>query len=670
MSEKSTLTVLEAKIEALKNEVKEKQRIETALRESEEKYRLLAENSKSTSKLLETILDAIPDIIGVQDSEHRIIRYNKAGYRFLNLTEEQVHGKKCYDLIGHNNPCEICATSSVYETGQPSQIEKYVEELDCWFDARGYPITDESGEVVQVIEHLRDITREKQAEKALRESEERLRAALEANPDPVVLYDMSGGVIFFNPAFTAVFGWTLEECRGEKLDYFVPDENWPETRLMIERVTAGQSVSATATVRYAKDGTRIPVIVSAATYKDSNGNPLGSIVNLRDISEYKRLQQQLQHSQKMEAIGTLAGGIAHDFNNILAAIMGYSELALLDIESESPLETNLIEILKASDRAKDLIQQILSFSRQREYEKKPVNIAPIVKEAAKMLRATLPTTIQIDREIDPNPGLVQGDPTQIHQILMNLGANAGFALGDENGRLSIALEKTDLGPNAKSIHPDLHPGHYVQVTVSDNGPGIAKEVRDRIFEPFFTTKEDGKGTGMGLSVVHGIVKSHGGAITVNSLIGRGTSFDIYLPIVRKATEEEKNGSKTLPTGSERILYVDDEKALAEIGKQMLERLGYTVTTRRDSLDALSDFMARPSSFDLVITDMTMPNLTGFELARKILLIRPEIPIILCTGYSERISKRQALGHGIKGFLMKPLKFQDLAEKVREILDDH
>jgi len=669
MSDKTALTVLEEKIKALEKEVNEKQRIEVALRESEEKYRLLADNTKSTSALLEAILDAIPDIIGVQDHRHRIIRYNQAGYHFLNLTEEQVHGKKCYELIGEIKPCHICSTSSTFKTGQPSQVEKYVKELNRWFDARGYPIKDEDGNVVQVIEHLRDITREKQAENDLRESEERLRAALEANPDPVVLYDMKGGVIFFNPAFTSVFGWALDECKGKKLDYFVPHQNWPETLLMIEKVIAGQNITATETVRYAKDGTKIPVVVSAATYKDGNGNPLGSIVNLRDIREHRRLQQQLQHSQKMEAIGTLAGGIAHDFNNILAAIMGYCELALLDIDLDSPVSTNLDEILKASNRAKDLIQQILSFSRQREYEKKPVNIAPIAKEAAKLLRATLPTTIEIRQEIDPNPGLVHADPTQIHQVLMNLGANAGYALSDDGGVLSILLKKIDLGPDAKSIHPDLHHGRYTHVSVIDSGPGITAGVRDRIFEPFFTTKEDGKGTGMGLAVVHGIVKSHGGAITVDSSIGQGSTFHIYLPIASRADAEEKLDNKTLPTGSERILYVDDESALAEIGRQMLERLGYHVTIRRNSLNALKDFMAHPPSFDLVITDMTMPNLTGFELSRKLLRIKPEIPIILCTGYSERISRRQALSHGIKGFLMKPLKFQKLAEKIREVLDN-
>jgi PAS domain S-box-containing protein len=520
------------------------------------------------------------------------------------------------------------------------------------------------------IKALQAEVREKhRIERALRESEERFRTALEANPDPVVLYDMYGRVIFLNQAFTQVFGWTLRECRGKKLDHFVPDENWPETRMMIQLVMAGKRITNTETVRYAKDGKRIPVVISAATYKDRNGNPKGSIINLRDIREQKRLQHQLQHSQKMEAIGTLAGGIAHDFNNILAAIMGYSELALLDLQIDSPMVTNLNEILKASQRAKDLIQQILSFSRQREFEKKPVDVVPIMKEAVKLLRATLPTTIEILQNFDPDPGRIQGDPTQIHQILMNLGTNAAYALGDKSGVLSIHMQKCELNAESEAIHPDLHTGRYIKISIADNGPGIPKEMQDRIFEPFFTTKEDGKGTGMGLAVVHGIVKSHGGAITVESNVGRGTRFDIFLPAIPQVAQEENIISESLPTGSERILYVDDEQALAEIGKQMLERLGYRVTTRSNSLDALSDFISQPYRFDLVITDMTMPHLTGFELARKLLKIRPQVPIILCTGYSEQVSNLQAEAHGIKGYLMKPLQMQELAVKIREILDN-
>ena len=515
---------------------------------------------------------------------------------------------------------------------------------------------------------LQSIFQRKQAEDALRDSEERFRTALEANPDPFVLYDSDGKVIFFNPAFTRVFGWTLEEQLGKKMDQFVPEKNWPETRIMIETVLAGKSVSATETCRYTKDGKIIPVIISGAIYHDRQGNPAGSIINLRDISEQKRLQSQLQRAQRMEAIGTLAGGIAHDFNNILSAVIGYTEIALKDVEKDSLLQSNLREVLNAGERAKDLVKQILTFSRQAEQELKPVQIKHVAMEALKLLRASLPTTIEIHQTIESNSAVL-ADLTQIHQVVMNLCTNASHAMQEEGGRLEVSLADVEIDRDFAARHPGFLPGLYLQLSVKDTGHGMSPDVLNRIFDPFFTTKGKGGGTGMGLSVVHGIVKSHDGDVVVHSEPGKGTTFNIYFPAIEKEEIQEIGAVLPLPVGNERILFIDDEPTLVHIGKQILERLGYEVEARTSSLEALELFKIKSEKFDLVITDMTMPKMTGDHLAREIIKIRANIPIILCTGYSKKISEGKAEASGVRALVMKPVVAEQLATIVRQVLDE-
>ncbi len=513
-----------------------------------------------------------------------------------------------------------------------------------------------------------DITQRKQAEADLQDSEERFRTALEANPDPFVLYDMDGQVVFFNPALTRVFGWTLAEQLGQKMDQFVPEKNWPETRMMIETVLAGKSVSATETCRYTKDGKIIPVIISGAIYHDRQGNPAGSIINLRDISEQKRLQSQLQQAQRMEAIGTLAGGIAHDFNNILSAVIGYTEIALNDVEKDSLLQSNLKEVLNAGARAKDLVKQILTFSRQAEQELKPVQIKIAVNEALKLIRASLPTTIEIHQTVESNSAVL-ADLTQMHQVVMNLCTNASHAMQAAGGTLRVSLVDVEIESDFAAGHPGLLPGPYIQLSVIDTGHGMTSEVVNRIYDPFFTTKEKGEGTGMGLSVVHGIVKSHGGEVIVHSEPGKGTSFEIYFPAMEKTEIRKTDAVLPLPIGNERILFVDDEPSLVHIGKQILEPLGYEVEARTSSLEALELFKVKSEKFDLVITDMTMPKMTGDDLAREILKIRTNIPIILCTGYSKKISEGKAEALGVRALVMKPIVAEQLAKIVRQVLDE-
>jgi signal transduction histidine kinase len=394
------------------------------------------------------------------------------------------------------------------------------------------------------------------------------------------------------------------------------------------------------------------------------------ISRIKDLEkESLRIQAQLQQAQKMEAIGTLAGGIAHDFNNILSAVIGYTEIALADVTEGTSQHKNLQEVLKAGSRARDLVKQILTFSRQTEQELKPVQINKIVRETLRLLRASLPTTVKIGQEIQSDSA-VMADPTQIHQVIMNLCTNAAHAMRLKGGHLKLELSDVALGGSFIEQHPYLSPGMYIKLSVSDTGWGIEKAILDRIFDPFFTTKERGEGTGMGLAVVLGIIKSHGGTITVESEIGEGSIFNVFLPIIQREIDHEVRTRVPIPTGNERILFIDDEKALVDLGQQILERLGYEVTIRTSSVEALELFMEQPEKFDLVITDMTMPNMTGDELAGKLMNIRADIPVILCTGYSERISKERAHELGIKEFILKPIVMRELAKTIRGVLDEN
>jgi len=392
------------------------------------------------------------------------------------------------------------------------------------------------------------------------------------------------------------------------------------------------------------------------------------LVVCENITERKELAQRLQQSQKMEAIGTLAGGIAHDFNNILTVILGYAEMAKEDSSSGSGIDENLSIIIDAGNRAKSLVQQILAFSRQDNTERIPIQFADIVKEAINMLRPSLPTTIDITQDIDTTTGFILADPTQLNQILINLCTNSFHAMEETGGKLDISLKEVSFSSEDLMHEPEATEGTFLQLSIGDSGPGIASSVKDKIFDPFFTTKEADKGTGMGLSLVHGIVKSYGGFISLYSVLGEGTVFHVFLPTMEKETLYENKINAPTPTGKERILFVDDEEILADMGKTMLERLGYHVTVRKSSLEALELFQNQADQFDLVITDQTMPGMTGSDLSRRMLQIRPEIPIILCTGYSTIISEEKAKSMGIKEFALKPLTKKDIAKLIRKVLD--
>ena len=381
-------------------------------------------------------------------------------------------------------------------------------------------------------------------------------------------------------------------------------------------------------------------------------------------------ERQLQKVMKLQAIGTLAGGIAHDFNNILFPIVGYTELTIDDVPADSQARKNLEEVIKAANRAKELVQQILAFSRQNGQEKKPLKVQYLIKEALKLLRATIPSSIEFNSNVDEACGPIMGDPTQIHQVIMNLCTNAYHAMQAAGGSLDVTLKEIDMSYEAIIARGGMKPGKHLQLTVRDSGHGMEPAVLERIYEPYFTTKAPGKGTGLGLSVIHGIVKNHGGDITVQSQPGKGTTFDVYLPVIDDVdVEVHAVESPFITKGKERILLIDDEAQIIHIEQQILERLGYSVTSKTDSAEALEEFSAKPNQFDLVITDMTMPKMTGDQLARKMLDIKPNIPVILCTGFNETITEEKALSLGIDQFVMKPIVKDKLARLIRTVLDN-
>ena len=527
---------------------------------------------------------------------------------------------------------------------------------------------DENGRVVGYIGVATDLSEQKKVEDALRENEIKFRYLFNLSPQPISMTDLNGKILDVNEKFCEKMRYSRKDVIGKSLlDLGFPAE---DRQRFIDQLTqngdvAGYEISLQL---LNKEVMQVQLYAKLIEIKNS----FYALTVFHDITPQHRLEAQLVQSQKMEAIGTLAGGIAHDFNNILSAILGYIELARIYIEPDNKVFQYLEEVFKAGNRAKDLVRQILSISRQTEQKRKPVNITVIIREALHMLSATLPSSIQIKENLDESVGLIEADPTQIHQVMMNLVTNAGQSMKEKGGILTVTLGSEEFPPTLRKKDTELAPGKYIKLTISDTGYGISEVDKERIFDPYYTTKAQGMGTGLGLSVAQSIVKKHGGSIHCSSKPGVGTDFIIYLPVMDKKNVRESTNvpeiKSLLPVGTEHILLVDDEETIIDTGRGMLEYLGYSVEIFNSSLSALREFEKYPERYDLIISDMTMPEMNGDEMAKKMILIRPDIPIIICTGYNPQIDETAAKAMGLKAFIFKPLTFHKLATNVRGVLD--
>jgi PAS domain S-box-containing protein len=635
-----------------------------AMRQSEEKHRRLYET--------------MPQGIVYQDSEGKIISANPAAEKILELKLEEMQGRLSTDQRwrsihedGSDFPGEAHPSMISLRTGQPVKgmvmgLYDLRKNRTRWIRIDAVPLfRPGEDKPYQVYTTFDDITDRKKAEEALRRSEEKYRDLVENINEVIYSLDEKGIATYASPMITTMLGYQPSEVIGQPFAKFVFEEDLAEVKEQFNRIYADKWEPQEYRVRAKSGEPRWIRASSRPIYEE--GRVVGIQGMVTDITAMKHLEAQLRQAQKMEAIGTLAGGIAHDFNNILGIIVGNTELALLDIPEASPAYHNLEEIRKACLRARDVVLQILSFSRQTEAERRPLKLGFLLRESLKLLRSSIPSSINIQQNILSRNDIVMADATQISQVLLNLCTNAVHAMRETGGILEISLRDLHIDAESRKLYPDLRPGNYIQLSVSDSGHGIDPTIISRIFDPYFTTKKVGEGTGLGLAVVHGIVKNHGGIIWVESQPGQGTTFHVLLPSILTEPDSGAPVMTELPKGNERILFVEDERAVAEAFKLLLEKLGYIVTLKTSSLEALELFRNQAGEFDLVITDQTMPVMTGLSLAKEMLKIRPELPIILCTGYSEQVNEENAKALGIKAFLMKPIMMQEMAKVLRKVL---
>ena len=620
------------------------------------------------------VSSAMDAIISVDESQN-VILFNGAAERMFQCSQQEALGQKLDRFIPERH--RTAHARHIIDFGPGGKMARTMGNLGTLHALRadGQEFSVEASvsrvevkgkQIYTAI--LRDITASKRDELELRHREEYFRSLIEYATDVITLVDQDGVIHFQSPSIERVLNLKPEKVVGRNLAEFIHPEDLPRLAAMIRRAYSNPNlpVSVEYRIRHSDGGWLLFASMGRSIPHGIDGKRV--VFNSRDITVSRNLEEQLLQAQKMEAIGTLAGGIAHDFNNVLAGILGSAELVREDLSPNHPTQEYVGSIIIAANRARDLVQQILTFSRRQDSEKRVLQLQPVVGECVKLLRSTIPAMVKITHHLDSGSPQVMADPTQIHQVVMNISTNAWHALPEIGGHIDISLRSVEVDSAMVLMHPELRVGTFVRLAIADNGHGMDAKTRERIFEPFFTTKPASKGSGLGLSVVHGIVKSHRGIILVESVPGRGTTFQIYLPARRIHQEEPATATQTIPHGhGERILFVDDEPIVARSTEEFLKRLGYVVTRCEQSGDALARFRREPREFDLIVTDWAMPGMSGTELVTAVREIRPEIPMLLISGFVDSTVQFAAKTIGIGEVLIKPVNPELLAQAVAQML---
>ncbi|MDJ0855307.1 MAG: PAS domain S-box protein [Desulfobacterales bacterium] len=667
-AELAAIALDKAKVDAkLEAELAERRQAEEAFVKSEERYRSVVED------LAEFVLRWRP--------EGRVIFANEAYCRYKGKPKAKIIGRNIEALFSksaYDQALEIIARLSPDHPTEANDILTWgPDSQPIWEEWTDRGIFDAAGRLTEIQSVGRNITERKLADKALRENEHRFRSFFNSNPEGIILVDLEGRILDANRSLQKLAGYRLEELQGKPYHMFVNDRYHAWIAQNIQDLMRGLVTDEPLEIEYVnKGGTSVLISARGWVITDEDSQPVALGAFVRDVTKEKRLtaekadlETQLQQTQKMETIGTLTGGIAHDFNNILAGILGYAELGQMETDkAQEGLRRYLSRIVDACHRARSLVKQILQFSRRDDTDLTPLAATPLFKEAVKLLRSTLPATIRISAEFNAKRDTVVADATQLHQVIMNLGTNAFHAMRTTGGTLTFVLENQRLDEARYAMSLSIPPGNYVKISIADTGPGIPDALLERIFEPYFTTKEKQEGTGLGLAVTFGIVKNLNGLIAVEQNVPGRTTFAVYLPLAKSSGARGAEPSYRLPRGrNQRIFCIDDEAVFLEVVQRHLEGLGYRVTTCRSSVEARDRMMAAPEAFDLIITDQTMPEVTGVQLAAEIRKRNPVVPIILCTGYSEVVTAPIAGQLGITALIMKPVTRSELAKTVHQAL---
>ena len=632
--------------------------------------------TRTVEQRLRAAVESSPSGILMTDAAGRIVLVNREIERLFGYAREELLGRSVESLV----PERFRGNHPAFRTGFHS--DPRVRAMGVGRDLYGLrkdgsevpieigltPVVTEEG--LFVLASIVDIT-------ARRKADARFRVAVESSPNGMVMVDSQGKIVLVNRAIERMFGYRREELLGQTIEILVPDRfraRHPSDRGGFFAAPRERSMGAGRDLfGLRKDGSEIPVEIGLNPIETEEGMfVLSSIVDIsarkQAEAEHQELEDQLRQSQKLEAVGTLAGGIAHDFRNILNGIIGFGELLGENLQGDKGAD-DLAELLRFASRGKDLVERILTFSRRQEPTLKPIPLKPAVAEALKLLRATLPTSVDIEVNLREAPRVL-ADVTSVHQVVTNLGTNAAHAM-PAGGRLAITLEPFYVRDSFARANPELREGEYAMLTIQDSGHGMDAATRARVFEPFFTTKAPGSGTGLGLAMVHGIMKEHAGAVLLSSELGEGTTVRCFFPALYDESAATTQTETPAPRGQgQLVLYVDDEPGLARIGERRLALLGYRVTVATDGKAARAKFLADPAGFDVVVTDFTMPEMSGLELARELIAIRPDIPIIMTTGYIDEFPPDAIAEAGVRRLAMKPIGMQELARVVAEVLTMH